>query len=114
MWANILFNWGVGGIALALIGFGLSFMGMTPSEFLNAKICFSAAALLLLVGSGKWIIYGQVPIKWQVILAFIVFGGIGATWVWVLYSVDSRQASLTTQRPAVDVKLFFSQMPRQY
>jgi len=89
-------------------------MSMTPQEFLNAKICFSAAALLLLVGSGKWIIYGQLPIKWQLILVVFVFGSVGASWVWVLHSVDSRQASLTKQRPEVDVKLFFSQMPRQY
>ncbi|MFI5102947.1 MAG: hypothetical protein ACHP9V_06220 [Terriglobales bacterium] len=89
---QILLGWAVlGSVALTLIGIGFAVMSMTPPDFIIARVCFSAAAIVLTIKTAIWLVKFDAPREDRTIAAFFVLGLIGAVWVWSYTWVYFRQ-----------------------
>ena len=85
-----LFSWPVVGAALAiLLGFGRTFM-MTATNF--SRICFTAAAFLLLAKFGTWVATIQYPMWQRIIATIFIFGLIGVGWAESWRFLDNQQS----------------------
>lgn len=92
MW-GVLFGWGVLGTVIAvLIGVGFSLMSTTPPEFEAARWCFHGATFLLLLKTGGWLLTQQSAWILKVV-AFLLFGIIGAAWLGSVQWVQNRAAA---------------------
>lgn len=87
-----LFGWGViGSVGLLLIGIGFAVMSMTPPEFTIARVCFSLAAVILVSKTAFWLAGLAAERTERVIAAFLIFGLIGAAWIWSYSWVSSHK-----------------------
>ncbi|MFZ0481237.1 MAG: hypothetical protein WAL71_19010 [Terriglobales bacterium] len=95
-----LFGWGVlGSVALLFIGIGFGVMSMAPPEFLIARICFSFSATILILKTATWLVKFDAPPLERILASFVVFGIIGAAWVWSYCWVGSRVPLLKPPPP---------------
>ena len=96
---QILFGWGVlGTAAVVLIGIGFGVMSMTPPDFVIARICFTLAAAILVTKTAVWLVQLGAG-KWECVsAAFLIFGIIGAAWVWSYTWVEHRESSLLSSQ----------------
>ena len=96
MW-GIVFGWAfISTIVVVLIGIGFSAMSMNPPPYILAKACFSLAAVILSVRLGWWLASeenSRISRSQAIIFAFVIFGLIGAFWIWSLKWVIERGRS---------------------
>jgi hypothetical protein len=89
---QILFGWGVISIVgTLLIGIGWAVMSAAPPDFTVARVCFSVAAMIVSAKSAAWIAGVSASRNERTVAAFMIFGLIGASWVWSYSWVLSRQ-----------------------
>lgn len=81
MWA-VLASWiTVAVVVPVLVGIGVGVLSMTPPDHRIAYICFTLAALILLIRTGWWLAFEQSKFTYSVIFfAFGIFGFIGSLW----------------------------------
>ena len=93
-WISELWRWEVVGTLITVfIGIGLSVMSMSPPEFILAKVCFSLAAILLLVRTGTWLFPFITSASFiaRTGLSILVFGSIIALWIESMRWVAARE-----------------------
>lgn len=92
---QILLGWGVlGAFTILIIGIGFGVMSMTPPDFIIARVCFTAAAIILTTKTAIWLANFDAPRGDRALAAFFVLGLIGAGWVWAYTWVSFRQSSM--------------------
>jgi hypothetical protein len=92
-----LFSWAVlGSVALLLIGIGFAVMSMTPPDFTIARVCFSAAAVILALKAVFWLVELTTGRIERIAAAFLIFGLIGAAWIWSYSWVSFRQSPVAS------------------
>jgi len=111
-------------LILAIIALGVGLMSTSPPEFLVARLCFSVAAVMLLIRIAITLISLKSSTLARVFLSFFIFGLVGLAWVESLRWIESKerlmlQGELTPDNkptpqnpaqgdiPAVGAALFF-------
>lgn len=89
--SETILNLGLGALALALIGYGMSSMGPTHLDYQVAKACYSASALLMIILLGVWSISVRSSMGRRVLIAFIICGAIGAVWATLIGIAQNRE-----------------------
>ena len=113
MWP-VLLGWTVAGAAVTvLIGIGFSVLSMNPPHPLIAQACFTVAASILMCRTAWWIVVEQSidvgGIK-RGIVAFLIFGFVGAAWTtsitWVrgLHAHSTDGSANTANYPDIEFK----------
>jgi len=117
---QVLFGWAVlGSIIILLIGIGFGVMSMTPPDFTIARICFSVAAAILTFKTAVWLVGLTAGKSERVVAAFLIFGVIGAAWIWSYSWVSSRkpkppvstEAGKDDEKPPTLLDLFRNDFP---
>jgi hypothetical protein len=110
MW-SILASWTVVGIIVAII-IGIGGVAMSVGSYLLAKICFNVAILIFLSKFGIWMSSESYPLKWRIVVSFMVFGLIGTGWVlslhWVNITAKKEAIKAYVGRLQSEKKIIFS------
>lgn len=103
-WKRIV-GWPVIGIIVpALAGFGYGAVGMTPPDFIIARVLFLVSAVILLAKVTHWLSDPKVHrLEWM-ILSFLIFGGSGVLLVGSLHWVRQRQQIFLSLNPPATTK----------
>lgn len=89
--SQAILNLGLGALALALIGYGMSSMGPTHLDYQIAKACYSFAALLIIFLVGVWLISNKWTMGIRVVIALVLYGAIGAGWATLIGIAQNRE-----------------------
>lgn len=78
-------------------------MSVPPApEFAAARWCFSIAVLSLTIRFGWWVAVEQAQVNnLNLIVAFLIFGSLGALWVGAMNWVNKRQSVIMTPKLAL-------------
>ncbi len=92
MWSELV-SWVAIAIYVPLfIGLGIGVLSMSPPEYLIAKVCFTAAALILLCKVSWWLASDQPPQTTpDKIVAFVIFGVLGSSWLTAFLWVNTKE-----------------------
>jgi hypothetical protein len=86
--------WGIVGVVAALlVGVGVSMVGLSPPEYLVARICFCLSAVVLGGTCMVWELRTQEPIWWRITAGVLVWICVGVGLPESLRWVGGRQAS---------------------
>jgi len=88
---EVILKLGLGALALALIGYGMSSMGPSHLDYQVAKACYYSAALLIIILAGVWLISSKWSMGIRILLALIIYGAIGAGLATLIGITQNRE-----------------------
>lgn len=92
----------IGVIVPILVGLGGNMLGLTPPEFLIARICFWFSALLLGAMTLIWMVFSGPIVWWRLTIGGVIAIAIAVGLPFSLRWVKKRQTAVVTQSSSPD------------